>query len=287
MRVVRTRAEVREAIAEARASGGPETGKPVRVAFVPTMGYLHEGHLSLVDRAREAADLVVLSIFVNPLQFGVGEDLDRYPRDVARDTALAAVQGVDLLFVPEVEEIYPMGEPAVQVVPIHLADRLCGARRPGHFQGMLTVVAKLFQIVQPDIAIFGQKDLQQGILIQRMVQDLDMPIEIELAPIVRESDGLALSSRNIYLDPEQRDRALSISRGLEAASAAFRAGESDGARLKEVVRQALAAAGVEKEYIELVELERLESLDTAGPGSALAVAAKIGATRLIDNVILR
>jgi pantoate--beta-alanine ligase len=178
MRLVRTRAEVRETIAEIRARGNPETGGPVRVALVPTMGFLHEGHLALVDRARAEADFVVLSIFVNPLQFGPGEDLDRYPRDTKRDAALAATRGVDLLFVPDASEIYPAGEPVVQVVPLRLADRLCGAQRPGHFQGVLTVVAKLFQIVGPDLAIFGQKDLQQAALITRMVRDLDMPVEI-------------------------------------------------------------------------------------------------------------
>jgi pantoate--beta-alanine ligase len=251
------------------------------------MGYLHEGHLALLDRARAEADYVVLSIFVNPLQFGAGEDLERYPRDEQRDAALAAVRGVDLLFLPEVAEIYPAGEPAVQVVPLRLADRLCGAHRPGHFQGVLTVVLKLFQIVGPDLAIFGQKDLQQGALIGRMVEDLDLPVEIELAPIVREMDGLALSSRNVYLSPEERERALSLSRGLNAAAAAFRAGERASEPLREEVRRALSAAGARVEYVELVDLATLEPLESAQPGAALAVAAFVGRTRLIDNVILR
>jgi pantoate--beta-alanine ligase len=287
MRLVRTRAEVREAVAAARAQLSPRAGEALRIAFVPTMGYLHEGHLALVDRARAAADFVVLSIFVNPLQFGAGEDLDRYPRDVERDAALAAVRGVDLLFLPEPAEIYPRGEPAVQVVPLRMADRLCGAQRPGHFQGVLTVVAKLFQIVQPDLAIFGQKDLQQATLIRRMVEDLDMPVEIELAPIVRESDGLALSSRNVYLSPGERTSALSLHRGLTAALAAFRAGRQEGEALRAEVRQALADSGVAAEYIELVDAATLEPLELAVPGAALAVAARVGRTRLIDNVILR
>jgi pantoate--beta-alanine ligase len=287
MRLVRTRAEVREAIAEARAGVSPETGEPVRIAFVPTMGYLHEGHLELVDRARESADFVVLSIFVNPLQFGPGEDLERYPRDEARDAALAAIRGVDLLFVPDLEELYPAGEPAVQVVPLRGVDRLCGAQRPGHFQGVLTVVAKLFQIVAPDLAVFGQKDLQQVTLIRRMVQDLDMPVEIEMAPIVREADGLALSSRNVYLSPDERVRALSLQRGLTAAATAFGGGERAGEMLREEVRRALSAAGVRAEYIELVDTATLDPLADAMPGAALAVAAFVGRTRLIDNVILR
>jgi len=287
LRVLRTRAEVRTAIAAARAEALAGGGRPLRVALVPTMGYLHEGHLSLIDRARAVADLVVVSLFVNPLQFGPGEDLDRYPRDEARDVALAAGRGVDILFAPAAAELYPHGDPVVQVVPLRLADRLCGAYRPGHFQGVLTVVTKLFQIVQPDLAIFGQKDLQQVVLIRKMVEDLDIPVEIEMAPIVREEDGLALSSRNVYLSPEERTRALSLSRGLAAAEAAFRAGERRAEVLRELVRRELAAAEVVPQYIELVGTTDLEPLDLAEPGAALAVAAFVGRTRLIDNTILR
>lgn len=286
-RIVRARAEVRDAVAAARAGLRPESGRPPRIALVPTMGYLHEGHLSLIDRARAEADFVVLSLFVNPLQFGPGEDLERYPRDEARDAELAAAHGVDLLFAPDPAELYPHGEPAVQVVPLRLADRLCGAYRPGHFQGVLTVVAKLFQIVAPDLAIFGQKDLQQVVLIRKMVRDLDMPVEIGMAPIVREVDGLALSSRNVYLDPEERDRALSLHRGLAAAEAVYHAGERDGKKLRGRVYKELAATGVDAQYIELVETETLAPLERAEPGAALAVAAYLGRTRLIDNVILR
>lgn len=287
MRLVRTRAEVREAVAAARARVDPGTGRPPRIAFVPTMGYLHEGHLSLVDRARELADFVVLSIFVNPLQFGAGEDLDRYPRDAERDAALATVRGVDLLFLPELDELYPNGDPTIQVVPLEGADRLCGEHRPGHFQGVLTVVAKLFNIVGPDLAIFGQKDLQQAALIKRMVADLDIPVEIEVAPIVREADGLALSSRNVYLDPDERSRALALYRGLEAAAEAFGAGETDGETLTKLVGASLASAGIRPEYIELVDPDTLSPLERAVPGAAIAVAAFVGRTRLIDNLILR
>ncbi len=276
--IARSRAEVREALARFR---------PGRVALVPTMGYLHEGHLSLVDRARARAERVVMSIFVNPLQFGPNEDFARYPRDLDRDVALATKRGVDLVFAPSVEEMYPDGEPAVQVSPGRMADRLCGAHRPGHFQGVLTVVAKLFGIVRPDIAVFGQKDFQQAVLIRRMVADLELGVEIDLAPIVREPDGLAMSSRNVYLSAEERARALGLSRGLEDALAAFRLGERDSARLRDRVRERIAAEpGVRTEYVELVHPGTLEPIETAEPGSVLAVAAFVGTTRLIDNVIL-
>ncbi|HEX8359618.1 MAG TPA: pantoate--beta-alanine ligase, partial [Longimicrobium sp.] len=218
--MARTRAEVRGAVREARAAGRT-------VALVPTMGYLHEGHLSLLDEARARADVVMMSIFVNPLQFGPAEDLDRYPRDLERDLELAATRGTDLVFAPGAAEMYPHGEPAVQVVPGPLAERLCGAARPGHFQGVLTVVAKLFGIFQPDVAVFGQKDFQQAALIRRMVDDLDIPVRVEVAPIVRERDGLAMSSRNVYLSGPERESALALSRGLGRARALYGAGEGD------------------------------------------------------------
>lgn len=278
MMLVRTKAEAREAIARFR---------PGRVALVPTMGFLHEGHLSLLDRARERADRVVLSIFVNPLQFGPQEDFERYPRDLERDVALAATRGADLVFAPSVAEVYPRGEPAVQVVPGRMADVLCGAHRPGHFRGVLTVVAKLFGVVRPDVALFGQKDYQQAVLIRRMVEDLDMGIEIDVAPIVREPDGLAMSSRNVYLRPEDRSRALGLSRGLGRAAEAFRAGERDAARLRDLARAEIGSGpGVRVQYVELVHPDTLEPLAEAAAGSVLAVAAFVGETRLIDNVIL-
>lgn len=275
-----TIAAVRAAVAEARRGGG-------RVALVPTMGYLHEGHLSLVDEAHRLGDLVVMSIFVNPLQFGAGEDLDRYPRDLERDAALAAGRGVDVLFVPATDEMYPAGEPVVRVVPGRLADRLDGAARPGHFEGVLTVVAKLLNIVQPDVAIFGQKDFQQSVLVRRMVADLDVPVEIVVAPIVREPDGLALSSRNVYLGPAERASARALSRALGAAEAAVRAGERDVARLLAAMRAVLDAEPVVRpQYVQLVDPRTLEPLATAVPGTVAAVAAFVGPTRLIDNLVL-
>lgn len=279
MKTLRTIDELRRAVAAARTSGAT-------VGLVPTMGFLHEGHLALVDAASERADLVVLSIFVNPLQFGPGEDFEKYPRDEARDAELAEQRGVDILFAPGVEEVYPEGELNVRVVPKKLADRLCGASRPGHFEGVLTVVAKLFGMVGPDVAVFGQKDWQQVTLIRRMVRDLDMAVDVVVAPIVREEDGLAMSSRNMYLAPPLRERALSLSRGLFAARDAFREGVDNAERLKAKVRGTMRGSDVEPEYIELVDPDSLEPLDDAVPGAVLAIAARVGETRLIDNLIL-
>ena len=277
--VARTRAEVREAVREARSAGRT-------VALVPTMGYLHEGHLSLLDEARKRADVVMMSIFVNPLQFGPAEDLDRYPRDLERDLELAGTRGTDLVFAPSAAEMYPHGAPMVQVVPGGLAERLCGASRPGHFQGVLTVVAKLFGIFQPDVAVFGQKDLQQATLIRRMVDDLDIPVRVEVAPIVRETDGLAMSSRNVYLSASERESALALSRGLERARALYAAGEGDAAALRAALWSTLSAPGVEPEYAEVVDPRTLEPVERAAGGAVMAVAARVGKTRLIDNAIL-
>ncbi|MBA3969673.1 MAG: pantoate--beta-alanine ligase [Gemmatimonadetes bacterium] len=279
MRQLHTRAEVRAALAAARQTGA-------RVALVPTMGFLHEGHLSLIDRARTLADCVVISVFVNPLQFGPTEDLERYPRALGRDAELAASRGADLLFAPSVTEMYPDGEPRVSVVPGPGAERLCGASRPGHFRGVLTVVAKLFGIVQPDAAVFGQKDVQQAALIRRMVRDLEMPVEIEVAPTVREPDGLALSSRNVYLSAEERGRALALVGGLNRCQALFAAGETDPEVLRAALRHALDAPGVEAEYAEVVDSEILAPPHRAAPGTVCAVAARLGTTRLIDNFVL-
>jgi pantoate--beta-alanine ligase len=266
--------------------GGARTGKR-RIGFVPTMGYLHEGHLTLVDYARARADVTVMSVFVNPLQFGPGEDLDRYPRDLERDRRLAQQRGVDLLFAPSAAELYPAGPPHTRVTAPALSNRLCGAYRPGHFEGVLTVVAKLFHIVDPDVAVFGQKDLQQVVLVRRMVRDLDFAIEIVVTPIVREPDGLAMSSRNRYLDPVQRSSARALSRALEAAQGAFTGGERAPAALVATARASLAAdAGVTEQYIEVVDPETLEAPERARPGDAVAIAAFVGATRLIDNHLL-
>lgn len=256
------------------------------VALVPTMGALHEGPLSLVDRATELAELVVMSVFVNPTQFGPAEDFDAYPRDLERDAELAEARGVDVLYAPSSEEVYPDGDTHVRVMPGPLAERLCGLSRPGHFTGVLTVVAKLFGMVQPDVAVFGQKDYQQVTLIRRMVRDLNVPVRVVAAPIVREPDGLALSSRNAYLSERERDRARSLSQGLFAAVAAFREGVTDADRLKARVRGTMRDADVEPEYIELVSPDGLEPLDAGTAGAVLAGAARVGETRLIDNVIL-
>jgi pantoate--beta-alanine ligase len=272
-------AEVREALGAARARGQ-------RIGFVPTMGYLHEGHLRLVDEARRHADLVVMSIFVNPLQFGPTEDLARYPRDLDGDATKASARSVDLLFAPDGGEIYPE-QPRVVVTPRALAARWEGAARPGHFEGVLTVVAKLFNIVQPHVAVFGQKDIQQATLVRAMVRDLDMPVEIVVAPTVREADGLAMSSRNSYLDAPARERALALSGALRAVQRAHAGGERSAARLEEIARTYLAEGGIsEVDYVAVAHPHTLEPLVQADAGSIVALAARVGRTRLIDNVIL-
>jgi pantoate--beta-alanine ligase len=288
VKTVHTVEDLRREVGAARKRAGSHlSGVDDVIGFVPTMGYLHEGHLSLVDRARDRTEYVVLSIFVNPTQFGPGEDYEQYPRDPERDAELAAARGVDLVFAPDAEDVYPDGEPLVKVVPGALAERLCGLSRPGHFQGVLTVVAKLFGMVQPDVAVFGQKDYQQAVLVRRMAADLDMPVRVKTAPIVREDDGLALSSRNAYLSAAERERARSLSEGLFAARSVFEEEAVTNAdRLKARVRGTMRDADVEPEYIELVDPETLADLAEARPGAVLAVAARVGETRLIDNVIL-
>jgi pantoate--beta-alanine ligase len=257
-----------------------------RIALVPTMGYLHEGHLALIDEARRRADSVVLSIFVNPLQFGPKEDLARYPRDLSRDRSLAGPRGVDALFVPTVETMYPPGS-EVRVVPGATADRWEGAARPGHFTGVLTVVAKLFHLAEPDLACFGQKDIQQLTLVRRMVRDLDWPIEIVGVPTVREADGLALSSRNAYLSTDDRRKALVLSRALLLAHRTFCEGEVRAPMLKQRMRQELGSEPeVLVEYIAIVEPEALEAVTTVNARTIIAIAARVSGTRLIDNIIL-
>ncbi len=257
-----------------------------QVGFVPTLGALHEGHLRLVDEARRRADVTVLSIFVNPLQFGPGEDLARYPRPIDQDRSLASARGVDALFLPEVAEMYPPGA-TTRVVPGPAADRWEGAARPGHFTGVLTVVAKLFHIVQPDVACFGQKDWQQATLVRQMVRDLDFPVEVVVVPTVREADGLALSSRNAYLDEAARTEAAAIPAALRAALERYRAGETEPAALAGAARAVLEMhPGVVAEYIAVVDPASLEPVVRAGDDSVVAVAARVGSTRLIDNVIL-
>jgi pantoate--beta-alanine ligase len=279
-RAVSRIAELRAAVADARARGR-------RVAFVPTMGALHEGHLRLVDEARRRAELVVVSIFVNPLQFGPGEDFTRYPRDAAGDVAKLAGRGTDLVFLPAVEEMYPAGGRAVAVVPKRLHDRWEGAVRPGHFTGVLTVVTKLFHIVQPGVAVFGQKDFQQSALVRALVRDLDLPIEIVVAPTTREPDGLALSSRNAFLSADERRSALALSGALRAMQQAWRDGARAAAAVLVAGRRVLdAEPGVRPDYLAVVDADSLEPVADATEASVALVAARVGPTRLIDNVVL-
>lgn len=277
-RTVPTIAELRALLAERRAAGAS-------VALVPTMGALHDGHLALVRRARELADVVVVSIFVNPLQFGPGEDLDRYPRTFEADVATLASLGVDAVFAPSVEEMYPRGAVATRVTAGPIGARYEGAARPGHFDGMLTVVAKLFGIAQPDVALFGQKDAQQVFLVSRMVADLDIPVRIEVVPIVREPDGLALSSRNRYLDETQRQAALVLAESLRAADSAAAEGPS------ELLAEGVAAFGdhdgVGLDYFVVVDPQTFLPVSEDFRGRALVlVAAVVGSTRLIDNAFV-
>jgi pantoate--beta-alanine ligase len=250
------------------------------------MGALHAGHISLVKAAKSRCDFVAASIFVNPTQFGPNEDLARYPRTFEADREKLHAEGVDLLFAPSVEEMYPPG--AVTFVIVQgISDRLDGRSRPGHFHGVSTVVAKLFNIIEPDVAFFGQKDAAQAAIIKRMVRDLMCPVEIVVQPIVREADGLALSSRNVYLSPEERAQALVLSRSLSEVEARYRAGERNSAKLIEIARKAFASQPtVRVDYIEIVDPETLEAVPSAEAGSLVAVAAFVGATRLIDNVVL-
>jgi pantoate--beta-alanine ligase len=283
--VLRTKAELRAALAAARRGGQT-------VGLVPTMGYLHQGHLSLIQAARAECDLVVMSLFVNPTQFGAGEDLDRYPRDEERDLRLAGEAGADLVFAPTVEEVYPDGlDGFVTCVEVtgNLTNVLDGEpsrRGPEHFRGVTTVVAKLFNLVGPDVAYFGQKDAQQAVVIRRMVRDLDFPVRVEVLPTVREADGLAMSSRNAYLAAEDRERATALSRALEAAERGARAG-SLGMGL-EAARRELAAAAIDPEYLEARDAETLERVHALEERPVLVlVAAQVGAARLIDNVLIR
>src|SRR5438128_950254 len=267
-----------------RAWSRAERARGRRIGFVPTMGFLHEGHLQLVDRAKQRADRTVMSIFVNPLQFGPTEDAGQYPRDLERDRRLAAERGLDCLFVPETRAMYP-AEPLGRVYPGPMAETLEGAARPGHFAGVLTVVAKLFHIVEPDLAVFGRKDYQQALLVRQMVQDLDFPVEIDVAPTVRELDGLALSSRNASLDPDQRRAALALSRALRAVEQAWRGGESNPVVLERRGMEVLRIPGVTPEYLAIVG-EAMRPVKQADARAVVVIAARVGATRLIDNVVL-
>src|SRR5271165_2674158 len=256
------------------------------LGFVPTMGALHEGHLSLVRFSKARCDVTAVSIFVNPLQFGPSEDLAKYPRDLERDAKLLDELGVDLLFVPRVDKMYPPGAKTYVLVE-ELSDKLDGASRPGHFRGVATVVAKLFEIVRPDYAFFGQKDAAQVAVLRKMVSDLNMDVELVVCPIVREQDGLAMSSRNAYLTPEQRRQALVLNRSLLAIQAAAEAGEYDTAKLIEIGKQVIAEEpGARLDYFAIVDPDTLDPIPDVSRDALLAVAAYVGPTRLIDNVVL-
>jgi len=279
MRIVRTVAALREALAPARRDGAT-------IGVVPTMGALHAGHLSLIEAARRDTDVVVVTLFVNPTQFAPTEDLDAYPRDEAGDARAAEGAGADILFAPPVEEVYPDGfSTSVRVTGV--SEPLEGAARgASHFDGVATVVTKLFNMVQPDVAYFGRKDAQQLAVIRRMVADLNLPVRIVGCPTVREPDGLAMSSRNAYLTPEERPRALALSRALAAAREAVEGGESDAAAVAAAARAPMDALGVEPEYLAVVDPETFQPVATVDGDVLVAVAARVGRARLIDNATI-
>ncbi len=257
-----------------------------RIGLVPTMGALHEGHLSLVRAARAQLDVVAVSIFVNPLQFGPKEDFGKYPRSFERDCQLLEAEKVDLVFAPSNEEMYPPGTTTFVTVE-GLSEKLCGRSRPGHFRGVTTVVSKLFHVVEPDAAYFGQKDAAQATIIRRLVRDLNLPVRIVVCPIVREKDGLAMSSRNCYLDPQQRKQALVLYRSLMRVQTLADTGERSAAKLLDVGKQVIAEEpGARLDYFEIVDPETLDPVPDISQGALVAVAAFVGATRLIDNVVL-
>jgi pantoate--beta-alanine ligase len=283
MKLVRTKAALREELTPARRKGKA-------IGLVPTMGALHEGHVSLLREARRRCDVVVMSLFVNPSQFGPGEDLDSYPRDEDRDAAVAAAEGVDIVYAPAVDEVYPEGFATHVEVEGGLTDVLDGdpeRRGPEHFRGVTTVVAKLFNAVQPDVAFFGQKDGQQAIVIGRMARDLDFPVEVAVLPTVREPDGLALSSRNAYLSADERERATALNRALKAAERAVADGKPSTQAALNAARAELEAAGVEPEYLEARDAADLTPAQSFnGRPVLVAVAARVGKARLIDNLVI-
>jgi pantoate--beta-alanine ligase len=281
VRTVRTIRELRDALAPERRAGRS-------IGLVPTMGSLHEGHLSLVRRARRECDVVVVSLFVNPSQFGPAEDLDAYPRDEVRDRRVAEAEGVDVLFAPPVEEVYPEGFDTTVTVGglTSVLDGDPARRGPSHFAGVATVVTKLLNMVGPHVAYFGQKDAQQALMIRKLVRDLDIPVHIEVCPIVRDPDGLALSSRNAYLSADERQRALALSRALRAAEDAVAGGTLEAAAVLAAARAKLDEAGVEPEYLELRSANDLSEVERVNGSTLLAVAARVGRARLIDNAIL-
>lgn len=279
MKIIRTVADLRAYLA-----GQREAGRTI--GLVPTMGYFHAGHLALMATARQTSDVVVVSLFVNPTQFGPNEDLDAYPRDEERDARLAEEAGVDVLFAPANDEVYPT-EFATSVTVAGLTDVLCGAVRGSHhFAGVTVVVTKLFNMVQPDVAFFGQKDIQQVLVIQRMVSDLNIPVRIQIVPTVREPDGLAMSSRNTYLSPTDRQRATALFRALTAAREQIDSGQRQGKIILDSARTVLRDADIEPEYLELRSASDLARLDVVDRPAVIALAARVGAARLIDNLIV-
>ncbi|HNY64048.1 MAG TPA: pantoate--beta-alanine ligase [Deltaproteobacteria bacterium] len=279
MEIIRTVAAMKDWVRAVKSRG--ET-----ICLVPTMGYLHEGHLDLMRMGRPLADRLVISIFVNPTQFGVNEDLDKYPRDLPRDTALAESVGVECIFHPEAIDMYPKGYQTYVNVE-EITDGLCGASRPGHFRGVTTVVAKLFNIVEPDVSVFGEKDYQQLTVIRKMVDDLNMTVKVLAHPTVREEDGLAMSSRNKYLNPEERRNALVLNRSLLKARERVKGGEHSAAAVRSEAEAAIAATpGCAIDYIEIVHPDTLEPLERIEDRAVMALAVRVGKTRLIDNMTL-
>lgn len=279
MRILTRIAEMKAAVAELRAQAKT-------IGFVPTMGFLHQGHLSLVRSCRKKADVTVVSIFVNPLQFGPKEDFKDYPRDLDRDAQLLEREGVDFLFHPEADEMYPEGYKTIVEVT-GLQDKLCGRSRPGHFKGVSTVVLKLFNIVQPNLAFFGQKDAQQALILKGMTRDLNLDVEIRILPIVRDPDGLALSSRNMYLDARERQAALVLTKSLAEAKRVFAKGEREAASIIATMKQLIGQEPLARlDYVEIVDLEKLNPVETIDRDVLVALAVYIGRTRLIDNTIL-
>jgi pantoate--beta-alanine ligase len=288
MKIARTIHEMRHACAQARVQAKAAIGSNATLGLVPTMGALHEGHLSLIRTAKQQCSLVAATIFVNPTQFGPNEDFSRYPRTFEADCTLLKNENVDILFAPTVEEMYPHGNTSRTYIEVlGIGDRLDGASRPGHFRGVATVVAKLFHIATPDRAFFGQKDAAQVAVLRAMVSDLDFPLELVVCPTRRDPDGLALSSRNKYLTPEQRTQALALSQSLNATVALASQGTQDATELRAFLHDRLVAVpGIKLDYAEIVDPNTLESIPNIRNGALIAVAAWVGTTRLIDNVLL-